>query len=100
MHPSYEHSQGKYQVALRLCETLYIRDPYDTENLLILSACHLQLNNIQESRFYAQQSIGVDPTLVQGHVAVGRCLVKSGEFQSAMELFKKAIRIQLRQFLR
>lgn len=93
---SYEYSQGNYVGALRLCEALYIKDPSDTENLLILSACHLQLSNIQESRFYAQQSIGVDPNLVQGFVAVGRGYVELGEFQSALDIFKMAIRIEPR----
>ena len=91
-----KYSQGKYKECLKLCEALYCKDPSNTENLLLLTSCHFQLTNMQESAFYGQQAIGVDPTLVEAHVAVGNCLRELGNLDSAVQIYNKAIRIKPR----
>jgi len=90
------YHKGKYQEALRLGEAIYCKDPSDVDNLLLLAASHFQLKHIHESKFYAAQSVAVDQSLVEGHIAVGRCLVEMGDFSLAIDLYNRALQIQPR----
>ena len=90
------YRKGKYHEALRTGEAKYCQNPSDVENLLLLAACHYQLNNTEESNFYAQQVLAVEPTSVEGHVAVARCLIKLEQACLAADVLNKAIRIQPR----
>ena len=88
--------EGRYQECLRECQSFYLKNPSDVDNLLLLAACHFMFNHFRESMFYGQQAIGVDPTLVEALVAVGNALRELGNLDKAAELYSKALRIQPR----
>lgn len=92
--PRAAYNRGEYKEALRNAEKIYIRDPSNAENLLLLAACHFQLNSIQESKFYAQQAVAIDRG-ASSHIAVGRCFVEVNQ-SLAEEFYSKAVRLQPR----
>ena len=88
--------KGSYSECLHACQRFYAQNPSDLNNLLLLTACHFQLNEMQQSAFYGKQAIGVDHTFVEAHVAVGNALRELGDEEAAKELYNKALRIQPR----
>ncbi len=85
-----------YREAMKICETLYVARPSDTDNLILLGAVHFQLRNLSESIFYSQQCLRVDQTCAEAYVTIGNCMKEMGELDSAISFFHKAIRFQPR----
>ena len=90
------YKKSSYRESLKVCETIYILRPSNTDNLMLLGAIHFQLHNLSESIFYSQQCLRVDQTCANAYVTIGNCMKETGEIDSAIKFFHKAIRFQPR----
>ena len=73
------YDAGRFQDAQSLCEQLYNRDAYRTDNLLLLGAIHFQLRNFSECIFYNQQCIRIDPNFAEAFGNIGNSLKELGD---------------------
>ena len=94
--PRRQFEGGLYGQCLQSCQGIYRTRPADVDNLLLLAACHFQLNHMQESMFYAKQAIGVDPQLVEAMLTLGNALRELGNVDAAAELYNAALKIRPR----
>jgi len=86
------YENGSYVESLHQAEAMYSASPRNIDVLIMLSANHFQLCNLNESMFYAQQCIRVDVTCSEAYVALGNCIKEMGDLSSAFSFYQKAIR--------
>jgi protein O-GlcNAc transferase len=91
-----QHDSGQYAQAREACESIYARDAYRTDNLLLLGAIHFQLRNFSESIFYNQQCIRIDPDFAEAYSNLGNALKELGDIDGAIQFYLKAIKLKPR----
>jgi protein O-GlcNAc transferase len=90
------YDAGRFQDAQSMCEQLYHRDAYRTDNLLLLGAIHFQLRNFSECIFYNQQCIRIDPNFAEAYGNIGNSLKELGDIDGAIQFYLKAIKLKPR----
>ena len=90
------YQKGDYRRALKLSNVIYMNDACHVDNLLLLGAIHLQLQNIEVSVFYCQQCMTVDSTCAEALNILGLCSLQQGDVNGALVFFSKATKINPR----
>ena len=68
------YQQGQYSKAVKQCqELLQGEGANDLSTLLLASACHFMLRDLQQSLAYSVRAIEVDPSFAEAYGNAGEC---------------------------
>jgi predicted aspartyl protease/Tfp pilus assembly protein PilF len=86
--------QGEYEVAEKLFRELLARDANDKNAHLGLSFSLLKQRNLRGAFDHAARAVAIDPSSARAHALVGTVVLSSGDFQTAVEEFRVALKLR------
>ncbi|MGB7923418.1 MAG: tetratricopeptide repeat protein, partial [Pyrinomonadaceae bacterium] len=84
---------GDYAMAEKLFRELLDRDANDKNAHLGLSHSLLKQRNLRFAFDHAARAVSIDPSSARAHALVGTVLLASGDFQTAVEEFRVALKL-------
>ena len=82
--------QGQYEAAIPLYQNVLEEDPYRNNAWLYLGTCYEALEQYESAIEHYQKELDVDFDDFEVRYRVGRCLLKKGDFQEAVEVLNRA----------
>lgn len=67
---------GEYKMALKLLDELVTELPYNAEYWSLISACHLQLDDIDAAADAAEMALAIEPDNAEALVSKARCMAR------------------------
>jgi tetratricopeptide (TPR) repeat protein len=86
---------GEQQAKL-LAEIVAI-DPLDGEALILLGQYHAGAGDVEKAVFHFERAEGIEKNAAEARLRHGQCLVKSGKYQEALPLLRRAQELRPRE---
>lgn len=81
----------------RLLEDIVALDPLDGEALLLLAQHYARNNDTDKACFLCERAAGIEKYEAEAKLRHGQILVKSGKYQEALPLLKRALELKPRE---
>lgn len=87
-------NEKKYEDAVEACRTLIAQEPRSAQANHFCGRALLELDRYAEAMPYLQVAVDADPDLAEAHSDLALALLKSGDFEAAERLCRRAVAIQ------
>ncbi len=87
-------NEKKYEDAVEACRALIAQEPRSAQANHFCGRALLELDRYAEAMPYLQVAVDADPDLAEAHSDLALALLKSGDFEAAERLCRRAVAIQ------
>ena len=88
------YTHGDYKNAEAHCKQVYQHDKTSPAVLLLLSSIYFQRKMMEESAFYSNEAIRINPSLAEAYSNLGNVYKEQGHISQALQYYRHAVSLK------